>query len=343
MRLLKSTFLARVVLPVLLIIAAFLPVTAIQHPAAAAAGWWNDSWGWRADAVVKNNVNSDLTDYQVKVNVPYRSDMKPDFGDIRFIASDGMTELSFWMESFTAGSSAVFWVKLPRIPALGISTFYIYFSNPAVTTTSNIHTAFIWGDDFENTAWTAANIHQVNFGGSSQNIQNGQYHMLGPTASEPIAEIYSANSLKQFPGSYILEAAAATVSGTGGAYITPRYSNVNYKYESQVDFQGKLVLCNRVVNGAWTNLALAGLKSTVRTGELAKLTATTIREGNTNRLQVSVNDALYDDVTDASLSYNGLAFLAYDWNDPFHIIYDNVRVRQYASKEPAVITGFGGY
>ncbi len=343
MRFLKGVFLSRIMLPLLIVVIAFLPVIPLQHSAAAASGWWNDLWGWRADAIVKNTVSSDLVDYQVKVNVPYYSDMRPDFGDIRFIANDDMTELSFWMESFTAGSSAIFWVKLPCIPALGTSTFYIYFNNPAATSTSNIHTTFIWGDDFESASWTAANIHPVNFGGASQYIQKGQYHMLGPTASEPIAEIYENSSLKQFPGSYIVEAATATVNGMGGAYITPRYNNVNYKYECEVDFQGRLVMCNRVVNGAWTNLALASLKSTIRTGELAKLTAAIIREANTNRLQVYVNDVLYNDVTDASLSYNGLAFLAYRWDNPFHIVYDNVRVRQHVSKEPTVITGFTGY
>ena len=41
---------------------------------------------------------------------------RSDFGDIRFTDSDGVTELSYWMEEKVDGDYAVFWVKVPSIP-----------------------------------------------------------------------------------------------------------------------------------------------------------------------------------------------------------------------------------
>ena len=45
-------------------------------------------------------------------------------GDIRFTASDGVTLLPYWIESWNAGSSsASLWVKVPSIPAAGATVY----------------------------------------------------------------------------------------------------------------------------------------------------------------------------------------------------------------------------
>ncbi len=85
------------------------------------------AWSRRAPVTI-NNPGSGLTNYQVKVQVAYDSDMQLNFNDIRFTASDGTTLLSYWRESYTAGVSAIFWVKVPSIPS-GSSTVYMYYGN----------------------------------------------------------------------------------------------------------------------------------------------------------------------------------------------------------------------
>ena len=47
-------------------------------------------------------------------------------GDIRFTASDGVTLLPYWIESWNAGSSsASLWVKVPSIPAAGATVYHV--------------------------------------------------------------------------------------------------------------------------------------------------------------------------------------------------------------------------
>ena len=102
-----------------------------------------------------------LTDYQVKIRV-YRSEgtstgdtvylgskCLADYGDIRFVASDDTTELSYWMET-NAGTYADFWVKVPSI--VSDSYIYIYYGNSSATTTSNGDTTFQFFDDFTGTS-----------------------------------------------------------------------------------------------------------------------------------------------------------------------------------------------
>jgi PKD repeat protein len=104
---------------------------------------------------------TELTDYQVKIRV-YRTEgtstgdtvylgskCLADYGDIRFVASDDTTELSYWMET-NAGSYADFWVKVPSI--VSDSSIYIYYGNSSATTTSNGDTTFEFFDDFTGTS-----------------------------------------------------------------------------------------------------------------------------------------------------------------------------------------------
>jgi hypothetical protein len=200
---------------------------AMSGNAAASTSWWNSAWSRRAPVAITETSGFALSDYQVKVVVPYDSDMRSDFGDVRFVDSASGNEVSYWLESKTDGSTATFWVKVPSIPASGVATIYMYYGNPSVSTTSNIHNTFIWGDDFENATWTNAHINMANLGGdANQYVANGTYNFTGsyvkPTdpaegnasLSEPIAEIgpggqpvgdYMNDTLTRFPANYIVD------------------------------------------------------------------------------------------------------------------------------------------
>ena len=106
---------------------------------------------------------TELTDYQVKIRV-YRTEgtstgdtvylgskCLADYGDIRFVASDDTTELSYWMET-NAGTYADFWVKVPSI--INDSSIYIYYGNSSATTTSNGDATFEFFDDFNDGIYT---------------------------------------------------------------------------------------------------------------------------------------------------------------------------------------------
>ncbi len=90
--------------------------------------------------------------------VAYDSDMQADFDDIRFISSDGTTELSYWLESKTDSSTATFWVKAPSLTN-GSTTIYMYYGNASAASASSGSNTFDLFDDFsgsslDTTKWT---------------------------------------------------------------------------------------------------------------------------------------------------------------------------------------------
>lgn len=118
-------------------------------PMAVAADvlWYDPSWSSRQLLTISNNTASELTEYQVQVNVAYDSDMQPDFDDIRFTEIDGATEINHWMESYTQATSAKFWVRVPSIPSGG-TMIWMYFGNSAASSASDGKATFELFDDF---------------------------------------------------------------------------------------------------------------------------------------------------------------------------------------------------
>jgi hypothetical protein len=120
---------------------------------------------------IKNTSTSALTDYQVKVTVPYkRGLMRPDFGDIRFANRFGKS-LPYWVESKTDGASATVWVKADSIPASSETKIYCLCGNPSTVRADNITNTMIFGDDFSGdlSKWSGDTSYFTVSGGELQN------------------------------------------------------------------------------------------------------------------------------------------------------------------------------
>jgi len=75
------------------------------------------------------------------------SHCRTDFGDLRFTSADGITEYDYWIQNFTIGVQALFWVEITEY--LNVSrTIYVYYGQATVTTTSNGIDTFRYFDDF---------------------------------------------------------------------------------------------------------------------------------------------------------------------------------------------------
>jgi hypothetical protein len=120
------------------------------------------SWGLDGETrrkpvhILNNDSGQDLSDYQVMVDIPYDSDMQPDFDDIRFTASDGVTPLPYYLESKTNSVIARFWVKVSNIP-MGISNVYAYYGDQSLTSSSSGSSTFRYFNDFNSDSisnWT---------------------------------------------------------------------------------------------------------------------------------------------------------------------------------------------
>ncbi len=102
--------------------------------------WWNTNWKQRSPITIQNPGNT-LTNYQIKLNLPYDSDMQNDFDDLRFVESDHSTLLSHWTESKNPGNQATIWIKIPSLPS-GATTIYAYYGNTQASSISNPSTTF---------------------------------------------------------------------------------------------------------------------------------------------------------------------------------------------------------
>lgn len=152
---------------------------------------WLSGWTYRKSHVITNSADSS-TGYniKIKVNRGFGSDSennvyleglcKTDFGDIAFTDNDGLTELSYWIESLTIGDSADFWIKINDNLSVSNVTIYIYFGNSEAITESNGENTFPFFDDFNGSSlntekwdlWT----------GSTITISNGELYLASTTS-----------------------------------------------------------------------------------------------------------------------------------------------------------------
>jgi len=123
---------------------------------------WFEDWEYRKSHNLIGSTTGPVTDYQIRITAHYgngtdsgeniylNGKCRTDFGDIRFTASDGSTLLNYWIEKKVDSDYAIFWVKIPGIPASpDTAIIYVYYGNPSVTTTSNGTNTFLSFQDWE--------------------------------------------------------------------------------------------------------------------------------------------------------------------------------------------------
>ncbi len=118
-----------------------------------------DSGGWKyyKEITVNENSGKTLTDYPVLVELNSAnfdfSKAKFDGSDIRF-AADG-EELNYWIEEWDAvRKKAKIWVKVPSIPANGVTKIKMWYGNPSASAVSDGDKVFEFFDDFEDGDFT---------------------------------------------------------------------------------------------------------------------------------------------------------------------------------------------
>lgn len=144
---------------------------------------WLDGWSYRKCHDI-NSATGAGTDYQIKIIVHYgsgtdsggdvycNSKCKTDFGDIRFVDNDKVTELDYWMETGSKidGDKAIFWVEISDDLSSNPVTIYLYYGNSSATTTSNGDNTFLFFDDFLGTSLDTTKWDIVGAGGGTLEI-----------------------------------------------------------------------------------------------------------------------------------------------------------------------------
>ena len=103
-------------------------------------------FSYRRQITVTEQSGNDLIDYQVLIELNSDnfefSHANSDGSDIRFC--DGNNFLDYWIEKWdSANQEAKIWVKVPNISANGITSLYMYYGNPNVTSASDVNSTFI--------------------------------------------------------------------------------------------------------------------------------------------------------------------------------------------------------
>jgi hypothetical protein len=124
---------------------------------------WLPGWEFRRAHQIEGSLGAGHN-YQVKIVVDYGTGVdinntvfcngycQSDFSDIRFVDSDGITELDYWMEENSDSSNAVFWVEVTDTLDFD-QVIYIYYGNPDASCTSDGEAAFIFYDDFNDASF----------------------------------------------------------------------------------------------------------------------------------------------------------------------------------------------
>ena len=170
--------------------------------------WWNNAWSKRRDITIINTENSNSLDYYpVLINLSYDSDMNANFSDVRFVNKNNTIELSHWIEDSTA-SYAKTWVKVPRIPALGNTSIYVYYGNPTASSTSTGNMTFDFFDDFLGTSldekkWEKTRKVTVTVADSAAHIAcNADFQGIMTRGAFFYPSIFTLNNSVEFYGRY---------------------------------------------------------------------------------------------------------------------------------------------
>ena len=341
----------------LIALIAFLFLPAQVLPVSAdTAGWMDEDWGYRKSMTVSNSTNETLTDYQVKLTAYYGTGTdsgssvylnyhaQDDFDDIRFTTDDGETPLSYWVESYTAGTSAVVWVECDSIPGSDSAAFYIYYGNSGVSSASNAR----------NTMWLYENFDDLNTG----NI-HGQQGWINTSSNTSTANVVTS---QYSSGTKSLETVGVAGTAGVGAYKvnndqaknlmaevkmmaapgTNKWNRLFYVRESNLEnailsiwHDGYLYYCG---SSGWNSSGIAWTGDTWYTMKVIIKSDNTQTVYFNDNLIVS-NVALHENMANG-INHVLLCSVCSGYDVTTTTYYDDLIVRKYVTPEPA-ITAWG--
>ncbi|OQB08626.1 MAG: hypothetical protein BWY21_01166 [Parcubacteria group bacterium ADurb.Bin216] len=182
---------------------------------------------------IANGSGVTLSDYQIKVTIPYYSGMRGDFGDVRFGTIDG-SPLSYWNTASTPNSSATYFVRVPSIP-IGTSTIYLYYGNSSAVSQSDPNMAMELYDHFNTLDTTKWNFTGAVLDGHTLRLSN-------PSAG---TKVFSSKKVFNYPV-YIYYSYRKNVSNVQRLRTSGYVCNCSYSDYGL--FNNTLY-----INGSWTS------------------------------------------------------------------------------------------
>ena len=286
----------------------------ITGPALSNSG--GGSWAYKRQIAITNGSGGTLTNYQVKISLttatlgsPY-THFKADGSDVRFTDSNGITEYSYWIESWTNIGTSIIWVNIPSLTTSG-ATINMYYGNPSAIASSNGTNTF----DFYENAETYTNGQQ-NPGGWGLATTGGgtgstYYVKAVSKAGTMNIDVGGSDGTCDTATNFTSIAQKAVNLGSG------TYS-ISYKYILYYQSYGGLVFVKSYLDG--TQLQSANPAETGSSTSLAWA----------NNTYSSFTNSFSGPVTNLKLgsTFNNLGCGAPE------VVFDNIYIRKYTATEP---------
>lgn len=196
--------------------------------------WWSASWTKKKAIYINTTSILAIQNASVLINVSFDSDMQNDFDDLRWVDLEEDNELGYWFynNSYLDSNSVTIYVKMNRnISSASNTTIYMYYGNPAASTTSSVANAFLFGDDFNSAidwgnTWLSSNQ-------SAYSASGGVLTAL--TTNNPIYTNISFNNGYEV----IARAKISNANNNNGLYIHAVYST-NYQTIGSYNQQSRI-------------------------------------------------------------------------------------------------------
>lgn len=144
---------------------------------------------WEYDGIIKITETSgtNLDNYPVLVTLNSGNfnfvRAKNDGSDIRF-SDINDNELNYWIEDWNSGfDQAKIWVRVPHMPASGVTSVKIWYGNPSATSSSNGEAVFEFFDDFQGTSLDLNKWNVYTQGTNARvEVSNGICNIISPSS-----------------------------------------------------------------------------------------------------------------------------------------------------------------
>lgn len=298
--------------------------------------WLN---GWSKRNVQPVNAGSGaVSSYPLKIPVSYISGMKNDFSDVRFTLPDARTPLCSYLESYTSGSNATFYVNYPDSNIA--KNLFMYYGNSAATLHSNIDSVFTFADDFNDNSLNPNKWQIVSGGGGSIAETGGELRIT----SDGSNRIY-ARSKPQFQTPFIFEFKAKKsenieVVFSWDGQVTQSVADVpytGYHFHYAEWVSPTRFILNKQVNGTTTPLATYNI---TLDNNWHNYKIEVSKSGNTNVIKIYYEGTLIISSTDGDnpLNIGYLGFTAREAPASINAYYDFVRWSPYIATPPSLGT-----
>jgi hypothetical protein len=218
--------------------------------------WWDPDWGTRQCYEVKHPGATSVTEYPLAIGFPLDSLvaaglLQADYGDLRAIAADGVTELPLWAE--TAYQQV--WVQVDAIDAGSSTSFCLYYAyapgdaavpvnhgeGPVFTYTTEkpiyytVQSSYTGSQSVTIASYVPNNTIVRDTGGSTASLTLGDGEM-GMIGGNSAATVYRVRGPIASRGSGSGHDTLVPISWAGTRFVIPSYRNATPAQQQRISF-----------------------------------------------------------------------------------------------------------